>query len=489
MNKLSKRFLVGAAILFFILLLLSVDWYACSSGSRTQIETALSRELGMPVHIERLHCTLWSGLKATGVTLKAPASGAASETVLSVASVSARVAWWPLLSRRLVLKRLIFKEPTLVWGQSKPGVWALPIGKPAPASGGSSAPQVPLQKKRGESAKLEFNIRLLQIENGKIRLTDSKGIPLVSLEGVKMRSSLERSGKAEGTCAIQNTALQNGLIIEHFSTPFVWDAGTLTLARVDARLSGGSVRGSGVLAAGQEHPPFTLDLLFDSVDLNQLLAGLGETRASQRTAGLLQGNLDIYGNVGEKKSIGGMGQVRMRGGRMDQIPLLQLIGKMLAIEELNTLDLQQAQLDFRAGEGTVFIDSLVLESPNLSLGAQGTSDFDGHLDLAARLAIDSKLSRQLPAWMESNFQPIPGSDRRDIRFSVTGTLARPETNLMQVIMGQKFGNQILNLWQSLTGKKKKGDKKKPASEPMPADEADVPAESPPEPQRSATPNP
>jgi hypothetical protein len=47
---------------------------------------------------------------------------------------------------------------------------------------------------------------------------------------------------------------------------------------------------------------------------------------------------------------------------------------------------------------------------------------------------------------------------------------------MQVMVGRKVGDQLLNLWKSLTGKPKKpsaDSKKKPAESP-PADETDSP---------------
>jgi AsmA-like C-terminal region len=156
---------------------------------------------------------------------------------------------------------------------------------------------------------------------------------------------------------------------------------------------------------------------------------------------------------------------------MEQIPLVQLIGSVLQMD-VKDIELKQAQLDLRAGEGKVFVDSLVMEASNASLTAKGTTTFEGKLDLAARLAVDSKLSRKLPGWVDANFQPVPGGDWRDIAFAINGTLAKPQTDLVQVMVGQKLGNQFMNLLQSLTGKSKKksGDKKKTQPEPTPTTE-------------------
>jgi len=230
------------------------------------------------------------------------------------------------------------------------------------------------------------------------------------------------------------------------------------------------------------HQPFTLDLLFDGVNLNRLLAeSRRDGQTPQRSAGVLHGNVDLYGTAGDTKSIRGLGQLQLRNGRMEQFPLLQMIGKVLSIEELKDVELRQAQLDLRADEGKVFVDSLVLESPNLQLTATGTSGWDGVLALAARLNINAKVRRQLPGWVDANFQPAPGGgDHREIAFSIGGSLARPNTDLMQVMVGHKVGDQLLNLWKSLTAKPKKktDDKKKTPDTPVPAEETVQPGATP-----------
>ena len=490
-----------------------MDEYAGSRAVREQIQAALNRELGVPVTIESLHYWPWSGLCAKGVaTVLGPTNAqAAPQTSLFIPSVSANIALWPLLSGHVVVKSLLFKEPVMTLVESGGGGWNPPLAIPGalppippilPAPNGiepgaiSSAPTIPLAKappkthekkpKPERALKMDFRIQTAQIKNATFRCIDSKGAVLALLEGVTVSCPIEIPDKIDGSAAIRKTTLANGLAIENFSTPFQLNGESLTLSHIDARLAGGSIRGAGTAQTIPDHAPFTLDLLFDGVNLQQLLTETGEEQTGRRTAGTLNGNLDIYGRIGKTKSVRGTGQLRLRGGRMEQVPLLQLIGKVLLIEELKDVELRQAQLDLRADQGRVFVDSLVMESSNLSLAAKGTSEFDGRLDLAARLAVNPKVSKQLPAWVDANFQPVKGSDRRDIGFNVTGTLSRPETDLMQVMVGKKYGNQIMNLFQSITGKQKKtGDKKKP--KPSPAEEGEEIPESSPQSQPAGTP--
>ena len=471
MNKVSKRFLfltIAACVLLVAAVRTGLDWYVSSSGVREQLEGAAQRQLGVPVKIGAMHYSLWNGFRATDITASV-GSGGVEPSAISLPSVSARVALWPLFSGQVVVKRLLFQEPSLVWAQNADGGWNLLPGKKP------GLPVLETKKQaqhRPKPLKPAFDIRAVNIENARFRFVEKNGKQPVILEGVTVHASLEGTTKAAGTVAICSATLRNGLTVDAFNTPFTFDGSSLNLTRLDAKLAEGSVGGTAVVKEiRQGRPPFTLDLLFNEVDLGEILAQLGEKKANQRQAGKLQGNFDLYGTLGDEKSIAGFGHAQLGGGRMEQLPLVQLIGGILLMD-VKDIEVRQAQLDLRVGEGKVFVDSLVMESPSLSLTAKGTSDFDGKLELAARLAVNSKLSRQLPGWVDANFQPVPGGNWRDVGFTVGGTLSHPDTDLLQVMVGKKLGNQFMNLLQAVSGKhKKKGDdKKKPEPEPTPTQE-------------------
>lgn len=463
------------------------------------MEAAMLREWGVPVKIHALRYTLWGGFCATGVTLELPPSGGeGAPSSLAIPTIVAKVGFFPLFSGRVVIRRLTFNDPSVVWVQGSEGKWGLcckkqPVKPQASATPGvppEAAPteQPPLPKEAPKAHKspqpepkrksLEFQIQTVRIKNAMFRFVDRQGRTDALLEGVTLRCPLDGPGKAHGTLAVGRVTLRDGVSVEEFGTPFRLENGLLSFPALKARLGEGSVWGSGTVGTKRGSQPFTLDLLFDGVNLNQLLAeSRRDAQGAQRSAGVLHGNLDLYGTAGDTKSIRGLGQLQLRNGRMEQFPLLQMIGKVLSIEELKDVELRQAQLDLRADEGKIFVDSLVLESPNLQLAAQGTSGWDGALALAARLNINAKVRHQLPGWVDANFQPAPGGgDHREIAFSIGGTLARPNTDLMQVMVGHKVGDQLLNLWKSLTAKPKKktDDKKKTPDMPVPAEEAGEP---------------
>ncbi|MEI8235190.1 MAG: AsmA-like C-terminal region-containing protein [Verrucomicrobiota bacterium] len=501
MHKLSKRFLLAASTALAAAVLAGLSLVAASIGGREQMETALRREWGVPVKISALHYNLWSGFRATGVSLELPPSGeGGAPSSLNIPSITASVGFWPLFSGHVIIRRLVFRDPSAVWVQGGGGDWSLrlkqepllPPVQPGVAAGTgvaaeaapspTASPKPPKAKKPPRPAPernaMEFQIQSIRVKNALLRFVDRRGRTVALVEGVTVHCPLELPNKAHGTLAVNRVTLRNGGSLEAFETPFLLENGLLAFPALKARLAEGSVWGSGTVGILPGLPPFTLDLLFDGVDLNRLLTDLGQdSQGAQRSAGVVHGNLDLYGTAGDTQSLRGAAQLQLRNGRMEQFPLLQMIGKVLLIEELQDVELRQAQLDLRADEGKVFVDSLVMESPNLRLMAQGTSEWDGKLALAARLDVNAKVRRQLPGWVDANFHPAPGGgDHREIAFAIGGTLARPNTDLMQVMVGRKVGDQLLNLWKSLTGKpkKKSDDKKKKPDAPVPAEESGEP---------------
>jgi uncharacterized protein involved in outer membrane biogenesis len=468
-----------------VLLLVGTYLYTGSQGVRERLETILSQQLRVPVKVTALHYTPWSGLVAQGVAVKPPSGESATGASLDVPRISARVAWWPLWSHRLVVEQLAFIEPSLLWVQNAEGGWDLPVerrSKEAPALAEERIPQpqaspapAPVPTPSASSAqpsakphrlsRLEFMIRWARIENATLRFVDREGENVAVLEGVNVDCPHGVRGDIEGLLSIRKATLRDGLTLEDLTTPFALKGGALTLSPLEVRLAGGTVKGRMTATSLKKFAPYTLDLMVDGVDLHMLQTQIRGDQPACKTTGTLHGSLDIYGYLGHKKSITGVGQIRLYNGRMAQIPLLQMIGKALGIEELSNLELQQAQLDLRAGEGKVNVDSLVLDSPNLSLTGTGTSNFNGKLNLDTRLAASSRVTRQLPQAVEANFQPVPGSDRKAISFHITGTVDRPQTDLMRVLVGQKIENELINVFRTLTGKPKKKSTVTPEASP------------------------
>lgn len=503
MHTNSKRFLLAGVAAVVVAGLVWAGAVAGSVGGKEQMEAALWRELGVPVKIGSLHFSLWSGFRANGVTLEIPAaSEECAPSSLSIPMITAKVAFWPLFSGRVVIRQLSLRDPSVVWVQAAEGQWALCLkrktakserpGAPGIAETPSSAEAAatPKPAKSPKEAKAprgekehkspEFQIQSVRVKNALFRFVDHQGRTSALVEGGAVACRMKDPWSAEGKLSVSRVTLRDGASLEELEAPFRLENDLLAFPAIQARLAEGNVRGSGSVhvetnapqfTSGSEPfpPAFTLDVQFDGVSLNHLLLDTG--KVSRATSGILHGNLDVYAMALDTKSIRGVGHLQMSNGRMEQFPLLQMIGKAVPIEELKDLELRQAQLDLRADDGKIHVDSLVMESPNLRLTARGTSGWDGKLALAARLNVNAKVHRQLPGWVAANFRPdASAGERREIDFSIGGTLSRPNTDLMQMMVGRKVGDQLMNLWKSLTGKPKKGEDGKKKADGAPAAE-------------------
>lgn len=150
-----------------------MDFYAGSCGVKQRLETALQQELKFPVTITKLHFTLWGGLRATGVRIGVPGAAPTDLSSLSVPSVSAKIAFLPLLSRQIVIKKLLFDEPSLllvegtdIHAPGSEGVSGTPETETAKVPEKKAEVSGPKKSKR---LKVEFRIRVVEIRNATFR--------------------------------------------------------------------------------------------------------------------------------------------------------------------------------------------------------------------------------------------------------------------------------------------------------------------------------
>ena len=425
-------------------------------GGKEAMQDALLEQWGV-VKIDSLHCNPWGGLCAKGVTVETVEMPDAALS-LHIPRITANVRFLPLFTGRVVVRRLVFHEPSLIVAQGEltplpqesleePQILQQEPLEPAPSPEeavipGLDSPPVLKQKRNAE-----FQVMSVRLQNGSFRLTDRQGQTAVLVEGVTLDcKDLETLC---GTLRIDRVTWQNGAKLEALEAPFHQENWTTVFPVLKARMAGGTVQGNGTVQFEPNGPIFTLELLADSVKLNQFVP-------DQQATGALHGKLQLRGDTNDMRTFRGSGQFHLRNGRLEQIPFLQMLGQALSIEELSNLELQKAELDLRADEGKIFVDRLIMESPNLRLHAQGTTEWDGTLALNARLGANAKIRRQLPGFVEANFRPITANDDyREVPFIINGTLEHPCTDLMEVLMGRKVLDQLQSLWKSLNAKPKK----------------------------------
>jgi type II secretion system protein N len=220
-------------------------------------------------------------------------------------------------------------------------------------------------------------------------------------------------------------------------------AGLVKLSSFETELGGGTIRGDATVATQTKHSPFTADVTFDRVDVNQLMIEAGETPGE--VTGMLKGSLDLSGNTGKRSSINGTGHLELVGGRMLNIEVLQMLGQGLQIPDLVELKLKTAEVDVRVVSGVTNVDRLVLQSQNLQIDAHGTIGSDGKLDLDARLTINGAVTKGLPDFIMTYFKQGSDPNAWYIDFAIGNTLSHPRTSLLDTILVHRIKGQLNDL--------------------------------------------
>jgi len=469
-NKFAKGVIIaGASVVgIALLVLLTVNLYVESSRFQAQLEATLSRELEMPVKVGQIHLSPFGNLKARDLSIPVERDGTPVD-FLHIPNVSARVAWGPLFTGKLVVEELSIHSPRVEWAQAKKGRWKLPKAKkrkevavdagPAPAQPGPSEQPASSPKTRDSRPRqtLEFRIAVARLDHGTFRFVDRKGREIALFEGVSISCPEIRKGSFSGVADIEKVIFHEKWVLHHFRTPFVYKDGELTFPEIKATIGGGTLAGVYRMLPETEGAPFQLQLDFAQVDLGEVLRE-ARVDATLKADGLLQGTLNLEGRSNDEKSIQGGGSLTLDKGRMEQNAFAQMLGQALQIEEFSQLELQESRLNYRVGNGRVYIDELFLATKNLQLTASGETKFNGKLSLEADLGVNKRVSRQFPKWIADKFtQTELGSV---IRFHITGTLDRPETDLMRLLIGERLERQAINLleaFRSLSKPKKKNE--------------------------------
>ena len=148
---------------------------------------------------------------------------------------------------------------------------------------------------------------------------------------------------------------------------------------------------------------------------------------------------------------------------MQPIDPLRQLGEMLRINELRVLELQIAETALTIRDGKILVDRLELETANILMDAKGEARLDGALDLDARFHVGNKMLKDSLGFMGSKFKPSEREGYSHMPFSITGTLSRPKTDLLDKLVGIRLGDDVGGLLKNLLQMPKKEKKKNKAS--------------------------
>lgn len=466
--------LVGGMVIF----LLGVNLYVQSKSTQATIQQELSQRVGLPLHIQRISVTPWSGLKLSGITV---ADGTpAGKSFLNAKNFRLRVKLFSLFRRPLIVKEVALIRPVVVWPQDENGKWHLPsrpplLNEPQSASANDRSPESaapptssPPHSPENEIAPpaLRFvgtqpEIRRVKLVDGSFHFLDHAGNNVALFDEVQFHSAVRNGIALNGDVSVGQASLRDRVFLSELHSPVRYDGAKVELPKLRVVLAKGELDGSFSIAPEEADAPFETHTHFSKIDADELVTRAGGPAGMVH--GVLEGTLDASGKIPD--AITGTGTLVLRDGHVQQVGALAVIGQLLQIPELSQLDLARAETHYHLEAGRILIDDLLLQSSNLRVNCAGTITLAGNLKLEATLTINEKIRGQLFRGVRENFIETTEPGFYSLPFHITGTMSKPKTDLMQRVIGPEL-RDLGSMLDSFLGREKK-EKKKPTPTPSP----------------------
>ena len=440
-----RGLIIGGAIVvgvFIIAIAIGAVWlntFIHSPAFKSEVESRASQTLGGTVQIQSIDFDIFHGVKLQGLVTQIDPSHAGGQGALKVqvASVNCAYALSDLFQRKLRLTGVTLDKPEIVLTKQPTAPMTQLEATPASAST-PSGPLTTASSGQGSSMPFQFVLDRAKISNGAVSVLDASGASLVELQGVD--SEANTSGYYEGkdvtgTVRVADVTVPTNLHVTNFSTPFTYNSGSLQAQPLDATAFSGKI--SGGYQMGNSGPSI-LDLNAKGFDVAQLTAATVSNSSAK-----LSGSLDLQSKWrgAETGALDGEGDAQLTNGKLEGVKILQEVGQVLKIKELQDPVISSAKSHFLVQDRQTKFIGLQVVSTAFQITGDGVVDFNGNLDANLVLILSSSAMSKLPKEAAGSFvQQTDGSG--SIAFHVTGTTSNPQTDLATRLLMQN--TQIKN---------------------------------------------
>jgi len=452
---------LGGICALVILGLIGINLYLQSSDVQQRIRIATERAIGAPLSIHRTMFTPWTGLILSGLTMPDPVMENAN--MLEAPSFSMKFEFLPLFRKQFIISEITLSHPQLVLRQNEKGKWVVrseELEKPEEPPQRPERPREPRETRERRVPKFEVELRKFTIRDGEGTFLDRKGRVVARFKQLQIDGRLSGPSSANGDIWIEEIELGGRLFPKRLRAHFEQEGTHLAVTNVKAALAGGRIRATFHLTTprggGQSEFEFSGEV--EDVSIPKLIAEAHGDDAN--TSGSIGGTVHLKGNPAASESITGEGDFALLEAKLKPLDAIQKIGSLLRIDELQMLDLEQAEFHFDVHDEAVWVKDLTLQTENVIISGEGPVKFSGELDLDGRLMISEKLQENLAGIIGDQFEPSENAKYKQVGFFVRGRLDRPKTNLIEKVTGlpPSVGGFLKGLLQVTRPDKKTDDK-------------------------------
>ncbi len=284
---------------------------------------------------------------------------------------------------------------------------------------------------------------------------------------------------ASGTITVAEAAWK-GLAIKDFLAQYELKDNVLNLTRMDGQVAGGSFSNSARVDLGKKGLAYSANLGLKSIQADPIL-----TAFAPKAAGNLIGAMDLTfaleGRGTEwqslSRNLSGNGNMLVADGRLISPGLVNGLSSFLQLPELNDIQFDNFNGQFKVVDGKVKVDSQLL-SNTLKLFPQGTIGLDGSLNLG----LDTRLSPELSARLDKkggvSAYLADNDGWTQMPLLLKGSFASPSFGLdpkgvqkqASKVIANELGRQIDKLFKrpkpaSLATEQQQGEEAMPAEDP------------------------
>ncbi len=418
-----------------IVILFVLNRYVQSSAFKQTALTVARNAIGSEVKIDQINVSLFRGITLRGVAIMNP-PGFPGE-LLKAESVVLRYRLIPLLHKRVEIQKLSLQRPVITLARNQKNEWNYQkLGKQsAQSSSGfvpaTTAPTAPMRSAIGARSGTTFDIALskLVIRGGEMVMASENKKPLTRFQNMDFVGSVNLAGHTltgTGTVSIETLSVANALFLRRLSAPISFEAGRVELSPVCGQLADGDVSGELTvnLSGGLK---FLFNLNVKNSQVDKLLREAGAKRLMN---GRLQATAQIEG-TGAIASLVGHGRASIDGGKLTNLPLLNLLARLLQMPSLRDLPLDECLVEFTLGNNVMQTPVIRIVSPQMQItgkGAVSLADYTLNHDMT--LAVAKEILDQAPKEIRGVFTRRPDGFL-GIDFHVSGPFTSPKTDLAE----------------------------------------------------------
>jgi len=211
--------------------------------------------------------------------------------------------------------------------------------------------------------------------------------------------------------------------------------------------------------------PFNTSVAVANVDVQQALASQN-SKAADKVRGLLTGNIQLSGKTGKfddiKPTLDGGGKIELMQGKLvginvaatalKKVDKLPAIGKLVPDSVVNNhpelfqnpdTDIESASLSFILNNQRVTSHDIVVKTVDYSLMGDGWVGMDRTIDMAARILLTQRLTKEIVAQKQAVVYVTNKNDQIEIPMQITGQLPKPIVAPNVAEMAQRASERAL----------------------------------------------